>query len=256
MVERTTYLDGEPCWADVMAVDVDAAMDFYGALFGWTFTEAGPDFGDYVLAQCDGRTVAGISPPPPGSETLPSAWTLYLAAHDLDATAHRVEQRDGKIIMGPLAIGDHGRMLFALDPTGAAFGVWEPGRHLGSQLYGEPGALCWAEISTRDAETADAFYRALFDYDQCQIGDGNLLDYTVWSLGGDNRCGRLLMTEPWAGIAPNWMVYFAVDDTDAAAARAKQAGAQLAQPPFDSPHGRIAVLTDPNGATLAVIDPR
>jgi len=254
MVERTTYLNGEPCWADVVAGDVDAAKEFYGALFGWTYAEAGPEFGNYVMAQRHGYPVAGISPPPPGSEQVPSAWTLYLAAHDLDGTASRVHRYGGKIIMGPMEIVDNGRMLFAVDPTGAAFGVWEAGRHTGSQLYGEPGALCWAEVNTRDAEAADTFYRALFDYDQRQLGDGNQFDYTVWSLGGDNRCGRLLMTESWEGIPPNWMVYFAVDDTDEAADRARLAGGQLQQPPFDSAQGRIAVMADPNGAVFSIID--
>ena len=254
MVERTTYSDGEPCWADVVAGDVDAAKDFYGALFGWTYAETGPELGNYVMAECHGRIVAGISPPPPGSEQLPSAWTLYLASRDLDDTAHRVDQSGGKIAMGPLEITDQGRMLFAIDPAGAPFGVLESRGHVGFGVYGVPGAPCWAELNTRDAEGADAFYRALFDYDQRQLGDGNQFDYTVWSLSGYDHCGRLLMTEAWDGIAPNWMVYFGVDDTDAAADRARLAGGRVQSPPFDSAQGRLAAITDPNGATFAVID--
>ena len=255
MVERTTYSDGEPCWADVVAGDVGAAMEFYEALFGWTYAETGPEFGNYLMAQRNGRTVAGISPPPPGGEEPPSAWTLYLATHDLDATAQRVDQGGGKIALGPLDIADQGRMLFAIDPTGAPFGIWQSRGHLGFGVYGEQGAPCWAELNTRDGEGADVFYRTLFDYDQRQLGDGNQFDYTVWSLAGENHCGRLLMTDPRDGIPPNWMIYFAVDDTDAAADRARLAGGQLQHPPLDSAQGRLAVLSDPNGAVFAIIDP-
>jgi predicted enzyme related to lactoylglutathione lyase len=250
MVERERYQDGEPCWADVTAADPRAAVDFYGSVFGWTFTESD----NYLLAQLAGRNVAGISPPPPDPEPVPSAWNIYLTTHDLDATTRLVNQAGGKIMVGPMEIPDKGHLLYAADPTGAAFGVWQPGRHQGSQLYGEPGALCWTEINTREPDAADAFYRSLFGYEQQQLGDG-MFDYTAWRLGdGEPVCGRLRMTEQWAGIAPHWMVYFAVEDTDAAADRVRLAGGQVQHGPFDSPHGRIAVFADPNGAVFSVID--
>jgi uncharacterized protein len=255
MVERTGYIDGEPCWADVLAADLPAAKRFYGALFDWTFNETAMDFGQYVMAERNGKVVAGISPPPPGPEQPPLAWTLYLASHDLDRTARRVDESTGKVVLGPMEIPGTGRLLFAIDPTGAAFGVWEPGRHIGAQVYGEPGTLCWAEITTRAPEQADTFYRSLFDYDQCQIGDADQYDYTAWSLGGEALCGRLKMTDSWAGIAPNWMVYFAADDADLVADKARVNGGQVLQGPFDSPQGRIAVLADPGGAVFGVIAP-
>jgi predicted enzyme related to lactoylglutathione lyase len=257
MVARTAYLDGEPCWADVLAVDMEAAKTFYGAVLGWSFRTGGQESGHYVMALRNGRAVAGISPPPPGPEPA-LAWTLYLTSHDLDATAHLVDRCAGKVIMGPLDVPGNGRLLFALDPTGAAFGVWEPGEHTGSQLYGETGALCWAELNSREPESADLFYRSLFDYDQRQIGDphgADQFDYTAWSLGGQTLCGRLKMTDSWRGIAPHWMVYFAVDDADAAADRAGRAGGRVPHPPFDSAHGRMAVLADPGGAVFSVLAP-
>jgi predicted enzyme related to lactoylglutathione lyase len=51
------------------------------------------------------------------------------------------------------------------------------------------------------------------------------------------------------------MVYFAVDDADAAATLAGRSGGRVQQPPFDSPHGRIAVLADPGGALFGVLAP-
>jgi len=254
MVARTAYLDGEPCWADVLAVDMDAAQAFYGGVLGWSFRAGDDAAGRYVMALRDGHAVAGISPPPPGPAQSP-AWTLYLTSHDLDATARLVDRCAGKVVMGPLDVPGNGRMLFALDPTGAAFGVWEPGQHTGSALYGEAGALCWAELNSREPESADTFYRSLFDYEQRQIGDADQFDYTAWSLGGETLCGRLKMTDSWTGIAPYWMVYFAVDDADVAADRARRSGGQVQQAPFDSSYGRIAVLADPGGAVFSVLAP-
>jgi predicted enzyme related to lactoylglutathione lyase len=255
MVQRSAYADGEPCWADVLAPDVDAARRFYAGVFGWTFR---PEYGDYVMCSVEGSVVAGISPLPPADSGVPApaAWSIYLSNGDVNAAAATVERLGGKITMGPVDVPDNGRMLFALDPTGAAFGAWQPGRHTGAQLFGEPGALCWAELNTTAPSVADAFYAGLFGYRQEQIGDGSTFDYSAWTVpGGETVCGRLAMTAEWHGIPPHWMVYFTVADTDAAADRVVDCGGSVRQGPFDSPHGRIAVIADPGGAVLSIIDP-
>jgi predicted enzyme related to lactoylglutathione lyase len=252
MGERSTYPDGEPCWADVVTPDLDGARRFYQAVFGWQFQSTGPEFGDYTMALVDGKAVAAIMPPPPGAETTPAAWNVYLASSDIDATAARAGQGGGKIIMGPLDIPGSGRMLIGLDPTGAVFGIWQPAGHPGAQLTEDPNTPVWAEVHTGDGSAADAFYRGLFDYQQQQIGDGDAFDYTVWSLGGRPVTGRIRQGPE---VPPSWLVYFAVDDTDAAAERATAGGGRTTVGPFDSPQGRVAILADPYGAVFAILDP-
>jgi predicted enzyme related to lactoylglutathione lyase len=256
MGERSSYPDGEPCWADVVTPDLDGALRFYQAVFGWQFQSTAPEFRNYTMALVDGKPVAGIMPPSPGAETTPATWNVYLASSDVEATAARAGQGGAKIVTGPLDIPGSGRMLAGLDPTGAVFGVWQPAGHPGAQLTEDPNTPLWAELHTRDGAAADAFYRSLFDYQQEQIGDGAAFDYTVWSLGGRQVCGRMRQSpdEP-AGIPPNWLVYFAVDDTDAAAERVTTGGGQATVGPFDSPQGRVAILTDPYGAVFAILDP-
>jgi len=158
-----------------------------------------------------------MSPPMPGSEQLPAAWSLYLMSHDLPGTAHRIEEHGGKMLVPPMEIPDNGRMLFAMDPSGAAFGAWEPGRHTGSQLFDEDGAMCWAEVNTREPAVTDYFYHGLFGYRQRRIGTDDGFDYSAWSLGdADPVAGRLTMTSAWDGVPAHWTVYFATADTDAA----------------------------------------
>jgi hypothetical protein len=48
-------------------------------------------------------------------------------------------------------------------------------------------------------------------------------------------------------------VYFGTDDADATAAKAAELGGSIVVPPFDTPVGRIAVLSDPQGAMFSVI---
>lgn len=256
MAERSGYADGEPCWADVTTPDLEAGKRFYGAVFGWEFQDTGPDFGHYTMALKDGKEVAAVTPPAPGTDSgVPPAWSTYLASSDAGATAARVEANGGKIIMGPMEIPGSGHMLVGFDPSGAPFGVWQPGGHLGSKLFGEPGALSWAEINTRDGAAADGFYQALFGYQQQQIGDGDTFDYTLWTIDGRQVCGRQRMGADFpAAIPPHWMPYFGVDDADAAIQRITEEGGQVRMGPFDSPYGRVAVIADPHGAVFSIID--
>jgi predicted enzyme related to lactoylglutathione lyase len=256
MPERDGYPDGEPCWADVVTPDLEAAQRFYGALFGWSFQNSGPEYGNYTMCLIGDNAVAAVTPPAPGSPAgVPPMWSVYLASSDVDETARRIERGGGKIMMAPMDIPGSGRMTYALDPTGAAFGVWQGGGHIGAQLTVDPGTPCWAELTTRDAAGADSFYRGLFDYEQVQIGDDEAFDYTVWSIAGRQVAGRLKMGDDTAATIPaNWAIYFSVDDVDAAARRATEAGGELRFGPEDSPYGRFAAVSDPFGAVFNVID--
>ncbi len=49
---------------------------------------------------------------------------------------------------------------------------------------------------------------------------------------------------------PHWTVTFAVDDADAAAAKAAELGGRVIVPPFDAPWSRLTILSDPQGATF------
>ena len=51
----------------------------------------------------------------------------------------------------------------------------------------------------------------------------------------------------------HWHVYFGTEDADATAAKAAELGGSVIVAPFDTPVGRIAVLSDPQGAMFSVI---
>ncbi len=232
MPERSSYPDGEPCWADVTTPDLEAAQRFYNAVFGWEYQNSGPEFGNYSMCLKDGRPVAGLTPPPPGAEGAPPMWNMYLASSDVDETARRIERGGGKIMMAPMDIPGSGRMVYAFDPTGAVFGAWQGGGHTGAQLTQEPGTPCWAEVNTRDA-----------------------VDYTIWNIDGRPVAGRMKLGDDTPAEMPaQWLVSFAVEDADAAVQRVTDNGGQVQHAPVDSPYGRYAVVTDLNGAAFGLID--
>ena len=58
------------------------------------------------------------------------------------------------------------------------------------------------------------------------------------------------------GLPSHWRAYVIVEDVDAAAAKTKKLGGQVVVDPFDVPTiGYIAVLVDPQGASIAILKP-
>jgi hypothetical protein len=252
----STFGEGAPCWADVSVPDLAAGRRFYGELFGWSFQDQGEEYGHYTIASRDGKAAAALMGKVDPS--MPTAWGLHLASSDVAKTAERITEAGGQVVFGPDAVGDAGVMAGATDPGGSFFGVWQAGRHIGFGIVNEPGGYCWAENHTRDAAAVDAFYPAVFGYDEQQVGDGVHFDYKVWSLPGQpdqQVLGRMNRASDLAADHPSaFQVYFVVADCDEAAATVKRLGGRVINEPSDSPFGRMAVVSDDHGAEFAVID--
>jgi len=233
-----------------MAPDPAAARAFYGAVLGWSFEGTGDEHGGYVIAQAGGAAAAGIGP---HQEGAPVAWTLYFATDDADASAAQVAELGGTVVVPPGDIGPLGRMAVATDPTGAPFGVWQAGEHIGAGVANEPGALTWEDLRTGDPETARAFFADLFGFRFEGIPD-EAGDYRIMFRPGEEApLGGIGGMEGREG-SPHWLVYFGVADTAVAAAAAEEAGGSVVLPPFETPYGRMAVVQDPGGAVFSVIE--
>lgn len=255
MSERTSYAPGTPCWIDLGTPDQDAAAEFYGGLFGWSVEEDenAEQTGGYRVAMLRGKGIGGVMKLM--EEGQPPAWSTYIAVDDVDATVAKAQEAGGSVIAEPMDVLDYGRMAFLADPSGAVLGLWKAGRNIGAGLVNEPGALSWNELNTRDPEAAKAFYGAVFGWDFEDNDMGEMGTYTSLKLGEQVVGGMLNMAERGVPeeIPAHWLVYFAVDDTDATIAQAREAGGNVMVEPMDTPAGRLAILTDPFGAALAVI---
>ena len=249
------YPAGAPSWVDVTSPDVDASVAFYGDLFGWEAVSNGPDeeTGGYRMFRRDGLDVAGIGPTQAGA---PPSWTVYVAVDDADATAKAVEAAGGSVILPPLDIPQGaGRMVVLADDQGAVSAAWQPGAHAGADVVDEPGTFVWSELACRDPEAAKAFYGAVYGWSGVTREMGEM-SYTTFFLGEHGRtlCGMVRMNEQWPqDIPPHWMVYLAVADCDAVAARVAELGGNVSVPPTDMPFGRFSVVADPFGATFSII---
>jgi predicted enzyme related to lactoylglutathione lyase len=219
---------------------------------GWSFVDSGAEFGHYNICQVNGHAAAAIGPKQDANQ--PSAWTVYLASDDTDATAASISENGGTLLAEPFDIPGNGRMTVATDPAGAAFGVWQAAGTIGAEIYNEPGALTWTDARLTDPDTARPFYTAVFGYSY-QALPGAPDHYTTFHLADPPLGGIGGMMDPAAGLPSHWVAYFAVADTDAAVAAAVGGGGTLQGDPMNSPFGRMAFLTDPDGAVFALAGP-
>jgi uncharacterized protein len=254
MSERTSYAPGTPSWVDLGSPDLDAAVEFYTGLFGWQVPESenAEQTGGYRRATKGGADVAGMMPLM--AEGQPPAWSSYVAVEDADATAAAVKGAGGTVMAEPMDVMDLGRMAIFADPTGAAFGIWQAGTFPGAGRVNEPGALTWNELASRDPEASKAFYGAVFGWGFEDRDMGEMGTYTEWQLDGSSIGGLLDMRGRMPDeVPPHWLVYFAVENTNAALETVKGSGGEVAMGPVDIPAGRFAVVKDPAGAAFAVI---
>jgi predicted enzyme related to lactoylglutathione lyase len=117
----------------------------------------------------------------------------------------------------------------------------------------EPGTFSYAELATSDAAAAKKFYGGLFGWTFEDNEMGPDMTYTMAKLGDQTAGALYKMGKDMAGIPPHWLSYVTVADVDATAKKAVAAGGKLMKEPFDvMTFGRMAVLTDPTGAALAI----
>jgi predicted enzyme related to lactoylglutathione lyase len=235
----TSFAEGVPCWADAQLPDVEAGKRFYGELFGWTFAADAAQYGTSVWARQNGWPVAALSHKTDGR--MPTVWTVYFATPDAVALSRRVLATGGQVVTAPLPVGDLGTTALVTDAESAVFGLWEAGTHAGFGRRHEPGTFGWAQLYTRDTRAANAFYGTLFH--DALFGPGARPDF-----------GRTPITDVFpAEMPPHILVHFRVDDCERAVQEVLRLGGRVQAPAYETSYGRVAVVTDDQGASFALL---
>lgn len=181
---------------------------------------------------------------------MPPNWQSYVSVEDIEAAAERAKSLGATVLAEPFDVMDVGRMAVIQDPTGAVFSLWQSGRHFGAGLVNAPGALSWNQLNTNDVEGARKFYAQLFGWEDETFEEDGATYLTV-SVDGWRNGGIMTMPEG-VQAPPHWLVYFAVEDVEAAAAKVRELGGEVIVPPMDVPAGRITVARDPQGAVFGL----
>ena len=256
MQETPEYKPGTFCWVELGTTDSEAAKEFYTELFGWSFNDSpvGPGM-VYTMLKLNGKDLGALyqMPAEMTSQGIPPNWLSYVSVASADEAAAKAKELGATLMKEPFDVMDVGRMAVVQDPTGAVFALWEAGTHSGAGVVNVPNSFCWNELATSDTAKAGDFYTGLFGWGK-NVQQMGPMTYTSF-MNGDRPAGGMYQLSPEMGsVPPHWLVYFAVDDTDAMLTKATDLGGTTIAPPMDIPGtGRFAIVRDPQGATFGII---
>jgi predicted enzyme related to lactoylglutathione lyase len=118
-------------------------------------------------------------------------------------------------------------------------------------MFTPKGKFAWYELMTSDTKAAGKFYCDVVGWTTQDATGAGDIPYTTFNLGKVGIAGMLHMPQH-----TGWIGYIAVDDVDAHIEKIIEAGGKLWKPATDVPGLlRFAVMSDPQGAAIAVFTP-
>ena len=109
---------------ELATTDVAKAKTFYTKLFDWKFEDMPMENGTYTIISVGEGTGGGMMQHPLAGE--PSSWLPYIAVDDVAAATKNAKALGGNVVKDVTEVKEMGWFSVIIDPTGAAFGLWEP----------------------------------------------------------------------------------------------------------------------------------
>lgn len=235
---------GKFVWHDLLTPDAAAAGKFYEKLFGWQV-----EYRDkYAVVRNDGKLVAGILEVKPTKEKETRAiWIPSVSVADVDEAAALTEKQGGKILNGPVDMGERGRAVLIKDNKGALLVLLRAEGGDPDNASAAVGDWLWDEIWTRTPDSTETFYVSLLGYDHV----ASINDYDVFTSKEKWRAGiRHLQDEKQPTV---WVPVVRVADPYATVKQVEALGGVVWIAPDEAPNkGETALISDVSGALLLI----
>lgn len=243
----TEHAQGMPCWIDAnvsTSQQREGLIDFYSALFGWTFDVDAPETGFYSIARHNGKAVLGIGEQADGQ----GHWVTYFSTADIAQAVDRARIYGGQVFLPPMQVLDVGWMALVLDPAGAVHGFWQPNTFPGFEVVYEPNSLGWFDHVSGDAPRAANYYENV-------LGNGIESDsqegMTILRRG--EQWFASLSHEDSTNQPPQWTPVFVVDSLDRIKNRVRQLGGSIVVEEMPVPGSAISIFQDPIVGTYVTV---
>ncbi len=246
-------LPGKFVWADLVTDDVPAARKFYAQLFGWKFW----DMGSYTIAANGDRPLCGMfqRPRPADRPQAKPRWFGYISVKDIEKAQRAVRDAGGRELAAPQKMPKRGEQAVFADAEGAVFGVVKSSSGDPEDFLAEPGDWVWVELLSRDARKAAEFYRTVAGYKIVENTATNRLSDYVLSSEGYARATVRGIPKERAQVEPNWLLFVRVKNLGETVAQTKQLGGRvLLEPSAQLFDGKLAIIADPTGAAIGLLE--
>ncbi len=245
-------LPGKFVWADLVTDDVLKAQQFYSALFGWTFH----DYGGYLIGRNDDRPLCGMfQRTRPKDRVAEPRWFGYISVKNVSGVQRTVTEAGGRVLAAPKKMAKRGEQAVFADPEGAVFGAIKSSSGDPEDFLADPGDWIWIQLLSRDARKAAEFYRHVAGYEIIEnTADNRVNDYILISEGYARGTVRTIRSEN-PQVKPTWLPFVRVKNVGESVARAKELGGRtMLEPKPEIYNGKLAVLADPTGAVIGIME--
>jgi hypothetical protein len=238
--------------ADLVTNDLSAATAFYGGLFGWEF-EKRRDYAVVFAGDRDMGTIFQRELPP--DATRKPRWVAYMSVPDVAAAQQIVINKGGSTVLAPRTVPDLGTLAIFSDAEGAVFGAMRLDGGDPEDYLAEPGEWIWIQLLSRDAVRAGDFYGQLAPYELFDNALSERSGSYVLASEGYARAGLVTIPAERTDIQPTWLPFVRVASIVDAVARVQPLGGRvLVAPRQDLADGKVAVIADPTGAAIGILE--
>lgn len=247
-------LPGKPVFTQLVTPSLADAERFYGGMFGWTFRDVPTSHWHYAEAMSDGRNIASlIERPLPDRPGVHASWLVFFSVADVDRAVAEARERGARVLAPARDVPGLGREAVLSDPEGGTFALLHAVSGDPADDAAAQGEWIWSSLHTPAPATAAGFY-------------ASLLGATPYSAAGDANHFVLASQNfarasinplpPRAGSVPaHWLRFVRVADIAAATAKAQALGGRVAVAPYvDHDGGKVAIVIDPTGAALGLLE--
>jgi uncharacterized protein len=244
---------GKLIWAELVTPDIAASKRFYGGLFGWSFEDIHAGTVDYSVVRLNGAPIAGFVHRTGRPDQPHPAWLTFLSVASVRAAAQQILAHGGRQLVAPRAYRQRGQQGVYADPQGAVFAVLNSHSGDPPDVLAAPGEWIWSALVTRDPSTDAAFYQDVFGFEVFELPRGARGEHLIVASQGYARAS--VNPLPGDNAHPHWIDFVRVASVaDTAAAASSLGGRVVVGPHRDRHGGLVALLADPAGALIGVME--
>jgi uncharacterized protein len=249
---QDSHIPGKFVQADLLTNDVNAVMPFYSGLFGWTFQQH-PGYtvvfaGDNDMGTIFQREISADA-------TRKPRWIAYMSVPDVGIAQRTVEQHGGTTLLVPRVVPGLGTVGIFTDAEGAVFGAMHRDGGDPEDYLAEPGEWIWIALLSRDAVKSGEFYARLAPYELVDNAHSDRSGSYLLVSQDYARAGVMTLAAERTEIQPTWLPFVRVENiADSTAQASKLGGKVLVAPRPDLAGGKVAVLADPTGAAIGILE--
>jgi predicted enzyme related to lactoylglutathione lyase len=166
-----------------------------------------------------------------------------------------VAKAGGRVLAEPKKMPERGEQAVFADPEGAVFGVVRSSSGDPEDFLADPGDWIWIQLLSRDARKAADFYRGIAGYEVAANTANNRVSDFVLSSKGYARATVRTIPGGNEKVRPDWLLFVRVKNLGDSLAQTKKLGGKvLIDPRPELLGGKVAVVADPTGAAIGLLE--